>query len=174
MTHSNLLLNDGTSLLLLNTGSPDNLLLNAVGPPDAQGVTLVGDHSKIFDFRDFRAPAKQFNTCIIGIACKIRIFITPLVEASIIRSDSMPLHSTIQRESTFNSKSKIYHNSLHESKGKITYDGKLYEVHGMNDSQYKSKRYLDILNGIEKSKITKEKIDEIKKMYKEYKDERMG
>lgn len=170
MTDSNLLLNDGTSLLLLNTGSPDNLLLNAPGPV-VGGVSLVGDHSKIFDFRDFRAPAKRFNTCIIGIACKIRIFITPLVESKIRRSDSMPLNSTIQKESTFNSKSKIYHNSLHETKGKITHDVSLHEVYGMNDSQAKSKQYQDILEGIAKEKLRKEKIKEIKDMYKEYKNE---
>ena len=169
MTHSNLLLNDGTSLLLLNNGV-DNLLLNAEGPAHEDGVVLVGDHSKVFDFRDFRRPAKRFATCIIGISCKIQIYITPLVESKIKRSDSMPLHSTILRESTFNSESKLYHTSLHESKGKITHDVKLYEVHGMNDSQAKSKQYQDILEGMEKNKIRKEKIKEIKDMWGKYND----
>ena len=168
MTDSNLLLNDGTSQLLLNNGL-DNLLLNAVGDP--HGVELIGDHSRVFDFRDFRAPAKRFNTCIFGISCKIQIFISPLVESAIRRSDSMPLNSTIQRESTFNGTSKIYHSSLHETRGKITHDVKLHEVYGMNDSQSKSKQYQDILEGIEKEKIRKEKIKEIKDMYEEYKDD---
>ena len=170
MTHSNLLLNDGTSLLLLNNGT-DTLLLNAEGDPHVDGVNLVGDHSKIFDFRDFRAPAKRFATCIIGISCKIQIRITPLVESKIRRSDRMPLNSTIQRESIFGGESKIYHNSLHESKGKITHEVKLHNVHAMNDSQAKSKQYQDILEGIAKEKLRKEKIKEIKDMYKEYKNE---
>jgi len=164
-----LLLNDGTSNVLLNNGT-DHVLLNsqsvAVG---TDGVQLVGDFSRVVDFRDFRAPAKQFATCIIGISCKIQIFTSPLVESKIKRQDAMPLQSKLRKESKFDGISKIYHESLHNTKGRITHDIKLHEVNGMNDSQAKTKHYKDLLEDINSKKIRKEKIDEIKKMYKEYK-----
>jgi len=164
MAHNILILHNNDRLLL-NDGS-SNLLLNSTSP----GVEFEGKFDRVVDFRDFRAPAKRFTTCIIDISCRIQIYVTPLVESKIRRSESTPFISRIQRKSMVKGISKIYHDSLHEVYGRITHSMKLYEVSGNNFNQDQNKHYNKLLEDIEKKKQHKNKVDEIKGMFKEYRD----
>jgi len=181
-----LLLDDGTSYVLLNIG--DKVLLNADNPDcsfseasfssesftvclDTPGIHKVGDFGRVSDFRDFRAPAKRFVTCIIDISCRIQIFVTPLVESKIRRKESTEFNSRIRRESLFEGLSKIYHNSLHEAHGRITHKPRTYEIKGNNFKQEQNQRYNKILEDNKSKKTRKEKMDIIKDLFKEYKDE---
>lgn len=163
MAHSIVLLNDGSSGVLLNDGGSYVLLNSAEA-----GVRKHGNFDYVGDFREFRAPAKRFATCIIDISCLIRIRVSPLVEGRIKRSESTPFISRIRRESTIQGISKIYRDSLHEVNSRITHKPRMYEITGYNYKQDQNKHYNELLKEIEDKK---DKMDEIKRMYKEYKDE---
>jgi len=166
MPHSKILLNDGSSAVLLNDG-----ISFAILNVESTGVGLHGNFDRVVDFRDFRAPAKRFAICIIDISCRIQIYVTPLVESKIRRSESTPFISRIRRKSAVEGISKIYHDSLHEVYGRITHSMKLYEIRGNNFKQDQNKHYNKLLEDIESKKQHKNKLDEIKDMFRGYKDE---
>ena len=168
MTHSRILLNDGTSAVLLNDGT-SFVLLNAEGPPDAAGITLEGNHGRFVDFRDFKAEKEEILITIKVIGA-IRLTSGVIAESIIKRIETFGTKCRIEAESTVIGLSKIYRNILHEVKGRTTREAKIFEVTGFNKSQHLSNHHKILLNEHDNKKERTQKVSEIKKLYDEYKE----
>ena len=76
----------------------------------------------------------------------------------------------IEAESTVIGLSKIYRNILHEVMGRTTREPSIYEVTGFNKSQHLSNHHKNLLNEHDNKKEHTQKVNEVKKLYDEYKE----
>ena len=165
MADSFLLLNDGSSQLLLNDGT-SFLLLNEDVAPDT-GVQLEGDYSYAGRVRKPTAwQQKQLTkTTSIDVYGRIRIPIITDVMARITRLSGRTTLSRVLVESLYDIKSRISKKSLHEFKSRVGI------LHTMDTAIMSISSHVQFKIEEEKKRIRKLKLEKIKRMIREFKND---